>query len=43
MNYTSDKTSSSYRNRMIRNKMGLDMTFDQFIENYMRGKFSDIP
>lgn len=42
MNYTSDKTSSSYRNRIIRNKMGLDMTFDEFIENYMRGEIHDL-
>ena len=42
MNYTSDKTSSTYRNRIIKKKMGLDMTFDKFIENYMKGRFNDL-
>ncbi len=41
MNYTSDKTSSTYRNRIIQKKMGLDMTFDQFISRYMKGDFND--
>ena len=38
MDYSSPKTSSSYRNRIIRKKMGLDMTFDEFIKNYMSGE-----
>ena len=37
MNYTNSKTASTYRNRLIRTKMGLDMTFDEFIDNYMKG------
>jgi len=38
MNYSSSKTASSYRNRMIQKKMGLDMTFDDFIKNYLSGR-----
>lgn len=41
MNYTSDKTSSTYRNRIIHKKMGLNMTFDEFIENYMNGRLNN--
>ena len=37
MNYTSSKTSSTYRNRLIKKKIGLDMTFSQFVEQYMAG------
>ena len=37
MNYSSAKTSSSYRNRLVQKKMGLDMTFDEFVEQYMQG------
>lgn len=40
MNYTNSKTSSTYRNRLIRKKMGLEMTFDDFIEKYMKGYFN---
>ena len=40
MNYTNSKTSSTYRNRMIKKKIGLDMTFDEFIEQYMNGDIS---
>ena len=37
MNYTNSKTSSTYRNRIVKKKMGLNMTFDEFIESYMKG------
>ena len=37
MNYTNSKTSSTYRNRIVKKKMGLDMTFDEFIEIYLKG------
>ncbi len=42
MNYSSAKTSSSYRNRLVQKKMGLDMTFDEFVEKYMQGHFNSL-
>ena len=41
MNYSSAKTSSSYRNRLVQKKMGLDMTFDEFVEQYMQGHLNE--
>jgi tetratricopeptide (TPR) repeat protein len=41
MNYTNAKTSSNYRNRIIRKKMGLNMSFDEFVQNYLDGEFID--
>ena len=40
LNYTNSKTPSTYRNRMIKKKMGLDMTFDEFINHYMNGNIT---
>ena len=42
MNYSSAKTSSSYRNRLVQKKMGLDMTFNEFVEKYMQGHFNSL-
>ena len=36
MNFSNAKTASNYRNYIIRQRMGLDMTFDEFIKNYMK-------
>ena len=40
LNYTSSKTPSTYRNRMIKKKMGLNISFDEFIELYLKGAIS---
>ena len=34
------KSVSNYKNKLIKNKMGLDMSFNDFIDAYMRG---DLP
>ena len=36
MNFANVKTASNYRNYIIRQRMGLDMTFDEFVDNYMK-------
>ena len=36
MNFANVKTASNYRNYIIRQRLGLDMTFDEFINNYMK-------
>ena len=38
MNFDNARSVSNQKNKLIRLKMGLDMTFDQFIEAYMRGE-----
>ena len=39
MNFNHPKTSSNYRQKIIKNKMGLDMTLEMFIEKYLNGDF----
>ena len=41
MNYTNAKTVSTYRSRIIQTKMGLDMTFDEFVEKYLKGNLNE--
>ncbi len=40
MNYTNAKTVSNYRRKIIRNKMKLDMSFDEFREKYINGELN---
>jgi hypothetical protein len=37
MNFTNARTVSNYRNKLIKRKIGMDITFDEFIEAYLRG------
>ena len=37
MNFTNSRTVSNYRNKLIKRKIGMDITFDEFIEAYLRG------
>jgi len=37
MNYTSDVTVSNNKRRLIKEKMGLDLKFEEFIELYLKG------
>jgi hypothetical protein len=38
MNFTNARTATNYRSIIIKKKMGLDMTFDDYIEKYMKGE-----
>ena len=38
MNYTSEVTVSNNKRRLIKEKMGVDMKFEDFIELYLKGK-----
>ena len=38
MNYTNSKSATNNRNILIKKKMRLDMTFDEFIEQYMKNQ-----
>lgn len=38
MNYSNAKTVSNYRKKLIKVKMGLDMSFDDFVQQYLSGK-----
>lgn len=38
MNYDNPRTVSNQRNKLIRNKMGLNLSFEQFINAYMKGE-----
>ena len=38
MNYMNAKTVSNYKKKLIRDKMGLDMSFDDFLLHYQNGK-----
>ncbi len=38
MNYTHDVTVSKNKKKLIKEKIGLDMKFDEFIESYLQGK-----
>ncbi len=40
MNYANAKTVSNYRRKIIRNKMKLDMSFDEFREKYINGELN---
>ena len=40
MNYSNAKTVSNYRKKIIRNKMKLDMSFDEFREKYINGELN---
>ena len=40
MNFTNAKTVSNYRKKIIRNKMKLDMSFDEFREKYINGELN---
>ena len=37
MNFTNARTVSNYRNKLIKRKIGMDITFDEFIEAYLKG------
>ncbi len=37
MNYTSAVTVSNYKRRLVKEKLGLDIKFEEFIEKYMNG------
>ena len=39
MNFTNARTATNYRSIIIKKRMGLDMTFDVYIEKYMKGEF----
>lgn len=38
MNYTNVKSIYSNRSFIMKKKMGLDMTFDEFVNKYMRNE-----
>ena len=38
LNYSNAKTVSNYRIKLIKNKMGLDLSFEEFIQQYLSGK-----
>ena len=40
MNFTNVRSVSNYRNKLTKQKMGLDMDLDEFIEAYMNGNIS---
>lgn len=40
MNLSSAKTVTNYRSIIIKKKMGLDMSFDNFVQKYLDGDFS---
>ena len=40
LNYTNAKTISNYRTKLIKVKMGLDLSFDDFIHQYISGKLN---
>ena len=37
MNFSNARTVSNYRNKLIKKKIGMDLSFDEFIEAYLRG------
>ena len=37
MNYSNVKTVSNYKKKLINVKMGLDMSFDDFLQRYSNG------
>ena len=39
LNLTSARTVTNYRSILIKKKMGLDMSFDRFIQKYVDGEF----
>ena len=39
MNYTNVKSVFNNKNIIVRNKMGLDMTFDEFVKYYLKNEF----
>ena len=41
MNYNNPKTPSNYRKKIIQKKMGLDLTFDEFLKKYLNGEFGE--
>ena len=42
MNYTSDATASKRKANLLKNKMGLDMKIDQFIDLYIKGELGNL-
>ena len=38
MNFTNARTATNYRSIIIKKKLGLDMTFDEFVDRYMAGE-----
>ena len=40
LNYTNEKTISNYRIKLIKVRMGLDLSFDDFIHQYVSGKLN---
>jgi len=40
LNFTNAKTVSNYKRRLLKVKMGLDMTMDDFIEHYLKGELN---
>ena len=40
MNYTNVKSVFNNKNIIVRNKMGLNMTFDEFVKNYLKNEIS---
>lgn len=41
MNYTHDVTVSKYKKRLIKERIGLDIKFEEFIDLYLQGKLTD--
>ena len=41
MNYTHDVTVSKSKKKLISDKIGLDVKFDEFIRLYLQGKLTD--
>ena len=40
MNFDHTKTASNYKRKLIKTKMGLNMSFDEFVEQYLSGVLS---
>ena len=39
MNYSNAVTVSNYKRKLIKEKLGLDISFDDFIQLYLDGQF----
>jgi len=42
MNYSNAVTVSNYKRKLIRERMGLDMKFEEFIEHYLNSRKNDV-
>lgn len=42
MNYSNAVTVSNYKRKLIRERMGLDMKFEEFIEHYLNSRNNDV-